>query len=152
MVEVDDGSVTTLQAAGNHIPARSTREVSWSKPPLGWVKLNSDGAVNMIMGLASCGGVIKDDKGRLLGSLEFNHEVFYAGSCSTLLPYIMEMIARAWNVQLNHVVREGNVLADMIAKLDLNEDFIVHWLFLSPASSVRLISTEAVVRDLLDTG
>ncbi|KAL4366710.1 hypothetical protein GQ457_05G024230 [Hibiscus cannabinus] len=69
------------------------------------------------------------------------------GSCSMLTPYIMELIARAWNVQLTHVVREGNVLADMIAKLDLNEDFIVHRLSLPPACCVRLLSKDADARD-----
>lgn len=39
------------------------KEVRWSKPPLGWHKLNTDGSFVGAHGLAGCGGVIRDSEG-----------------------------------------------------------------------------------------
>ncbi|KAK0605740.1 hypothetical protein LWI29_030217 [Acer saccharum] len=38
------------------------RLISWSPPPLGWVKLNIDGSFNRDLGSISAGGVIRDDR------------------------------------------------------------------------------------------
>ncbi|KAF3972033.1 hypothetical protein CMV_004428 [Castanea mollissima] len=35
----------------------------WEKPPEGWIKLNTDGCAAGSMGLASCGGVVRDSHG-----------------------------------------------------------------------------------------
>ena len=39
------------------------KEVRWSKPPIGWHKLNTDGSLVGANGLAGCGGVIRDSNG-----------------------------------------------------------------------------------------
>lgn len=38
----------------------------WSKPPQGYVKINSDGAFNHRSGRAAAGGLIRDEEGRIL--------------------------------------------------------------------------------------
>jgi len=40
--------------------------VKWLLPPLGWFKLNCDGALNQNSRLASCGVVLRDENGRFL--------------------------------------------------------------------------------------
>ena len=35
----------------------------WEKPPEGWIKLNTDGCAAGSMGLAGCGGVVRDSYG-----------------------------------------------------------------------------------------
>ena len=35
----------------------------WEKPPEGWIKLNTDGCAAGSMGLAGCGGVVRDSHG-----------------------------------------------------------------------------------------
>ncbi|KAL8159278.1 LOW QUALITY PROTEIN: hypothetical protein V2J09_000815 [Rumex salicifolius] len=40
------------------------RGVAWTKPGLEWVKVNTDGAKENSLGIATAGGVIRDDAGR----------------------------------------------------------------------------------------
>lgn len=35
--------------------------VGWSKPPMQWVKVNTDGSVNCLRTKAGCGGLIRDN-------------------------------------------------------------------------------------------
>ena len=51
--------VETLRGLTGHVIKR----VHWEKPPHGWVKLNTDGAAEGNPGLASCGGLLRDDHG-----------------------------------------------------------------------------------------
>ena len=46
----------------------------WEKPPLGWAKLNTDGVVARNLGLARCGGLIKDEQGAWLVGFSRNIE------------------------------------------------------------------------------
>ena len=39
------------------------KEVKWSKPLLGFFKLNTDGCSKGNLGLVACGGLIKDEEG-----------------------------------------------------------------------------------------
>ncbi|KAK8631589.1 hypothetical protein V6N13_028372 [Hibiscus sabdariffa] len=41
-------------------PVHPPESCLWSPPPMGWVKLNSDGASSLIDGNAACGGVLRD--------------------------------------------------------------------------------------------
>ncbi|KAK8589330.1 hypothetical protein V6N12_023730 [Hibiscus sabdariffa] len=41
----------------------SRDQVRWKVPSPGWHKLNSNGAVKGVLGLASCGGVVRSDSG-----------------------------------------------------------------------------------------
>ena len=46
----------------DHGSSRSTSTIAvrWVKPPVSWAKLNTDGAVQGTVGLAGCGGLIRD--------------------------------------------------------------------------------------------
>ena len=41
----------------------STNAVRWVKPPVSWAKLNTNGAIQGTLGLAGCGGLIRDWQG-----------------------------------------------------------------------------------------
>ncbi|KAK7244185.1 hypothetical protein RIF29_39003 [Crotalaria pallida] len=49
--------------------------IGWSPPMEGWVKLNSDGSVKSVDGLATCGGVLRNNMGAFLGafSIKLGH-------------------------------------------------------------------------------
>ncbi|KAK8497603.1 hypothetical protein V6N12_066957 [Hibiscus sabdariffa] len=123
MVEVGTSPTSILHVVGNQLPARPHRDVCWSKPPSDCLE-----AFNLIMKPSTSGG------------------------CSMLIPYIMELLARTWNVRVTHVVRERNVLADSIVKLVLHDDFIVHRFFEPPVSCVRVLLMDAATGGLLDNG
>ncbi|KAK8488600.1 hypothetical protein V6N11_037878 [Hibiscus sabdariffa] len=55
------------------------RLVRWEKPPMGWCKLNTDGAVDAGSGAAACGGAVRDSDGRWL--IEFTGHL---GVCSVI--------------------------------------------------------------------
>ncbi|KAK9042107.1 hypothetical protein V6N11_017186 [Hibiscus sabdariffa] len=46
--------------------------------------------------------------------------------CFTLMPHIVELLTRPWNISISHVVREGNVLADTMAKMEVDEIFMCY--------------------------
>ena len=55
-----------------HIPCRPLRapriiEVLWKPPPLGWIKVNTNGAAFGCLGLASSGGIFRNCKGFVHG-------------------------------------------------------------------------------------
>ena len=43
---------------------KSIRKIRWEKLEVGWMKLNTDGASNSLLGLAGGGGLIRDEAGR----------------------------------------------------------------------------------------
>ncbi|CAN1777535.1 Putative ribonuclease H protein At1g65750 [Linum perenne] len=51
---------------------RSVTAISWDSGPSDWVTLNSDGAVKTTSGKASAGGVLRDDRGRILKAYTIN--------------------------------------------------------------------------------
>ncbi|KAL0006038.1 hypothetical protein SO802_013599 [Lithocarpus litseifolius] len=46
------------------ISKKRIRNIRWEKPEVGWMKLNTDGASNAVLGLAGGGGLIRDEAGR----------------------------------------------------------------------------------------
>ena len=40
--------------------------MKWLKPAEGWLKLNTDGAVDTSSGKAGCGGLLRDSAGQLI--------------------------------------------------------------------------------------
>ncbi|KAK8482274.1 hypothetical protein V6N11_019775 [Hibiscus sabdariffa] len=72
----------------------------------------------------------------------------YIGSCgSTLLPYILDLIARPWEIQLRHVRRGSNTLADRVAKLVTEEDFLCHRYIDPPSSCIGVLLTKAALAE-----
>ncbi|KAK8507614.1 hypothetical protein V6N12_017907 [Hibiscus sabdariffa] len=100
-----------------------TSLTTWSMPTLSWYKLNTDGAHMELDAYASCGGWFRIQIG--FGNLEA------LGIIQATLPrewapcivsHIFEMKKRDWSVVFKYVRREGNSLADKLAKLALGTD------------------------------
>ncbi|XP_061358048.1 uncharacterized protein LOC133302306 [Gastrolobium bilobum] len=66
----------SLQSA----PSSSSGQTSWRPPGPGWWKLNVDGAVKTNHRVASCGGLVRDDKGGQITGFSY-----YIRSCSPLM-------------------------------------------------------------------
>ncbi|KAK8600555.1 hypothetical protein V6N12_050408 [Hibiscus sabdariffa] len=66
---------------------------------------------------------------------------------STLLPYIVDLIARLWEIQVRHVCRGSNNLADRVAKLALEEDFLCHRYLDPPSSCYDVLLAEAALAE-----
>jgi len=43
---------------------KNIKRIRWERPLEGWIKLNTDGSSVDNSGLASCGGVVRDENGR----------------------------------------------------------------------------------------
>ncbi|KAH0721920.1 hypothetical protein KY289_004964 [Solanum tuberosum] len=56
------------QSVVRHVKQRDApRYISWSFPPPGYIKINTDGSFMQNSGLAGYGGIARDDRGRWLG-------------------------------------------------------------------------------------
>ncbi|KAK8600978.1 hypothetical protein V6N12_050823 [Hibiscus sabdariffa] len=108
----------------------------WCKPPKGWWKLNSDGAVATSSGLSSCGSVIRDADVDSAVVVDLIHNYNSDETTFSLIPYIASLLHRSWQVEIKHVLRKGNEAADSMAKLVCLDDFICHR-FLSPTDFLR---------------
>lgn len=72
-----------------------TRLLSWKPPEPGWVKVNTDGASRGNPGLATSGGVIRNEEGDWCGGFAVN-----IGVCSAPLAEIWGVyygLSTAWN-------------------------------------------------------
>ncbi|KAK9034199.1 hypothetical protein V6N11_050373 [Hibiscus sabdariffa] len=92
-------------------------EIHLKRPPVGWHKLSTDGALCVDSGVALCGG---GQTG--LWSL-------------SLINHIVDLIPRVWEVQIEHVLREGNKLTDGMVKIVLDNGFLCYR-FLDPSDGV----------------
>ncbi|KAK8521288.1 hypothetical protein V6N12_005197 [Hibiscus sabdariffa] len=129
--------IQSLGATGssNDVFRRANRQgVRWQKPPEGWWKLNSDGAAVSGSGLSSCGLLVVWSIGSRRLIIEVDSVVVadlirdYRSDVSTysLVPHIAALLDRSRQVEIMHVLREGNQLADSMAKFDWLDDFIGH--------------------------
>uniref|UniRef100_A0A7N2LYR4 RNase H type-1 domain-containing protein n=1 Tax=Quercus lobata TaxID=97700 RepID=A0A7N2LYR4_QUELO len=82
----------------------------WERPPSGWKKLNTDGAFNGDVGLAGCGGIVRDERGRegLLLCCDIN--ISHLG---------IELDAK---IRIKHCYREVNKCANSLARLSFTQD------------------------------
>lgn len=84
-------------------PLRKPCEISyWLEPPLGWVKLNFDGATKSNPGLVGCGGVIRGSNGTFIseGALplgsQTNHIIKAIGAFQILLIAKQKKKSKVW--------------------------------------------------------
>ncbi|KAK9022086.1 hypothetical protein V6N11_002381 [Hibiscus sabdariffa] len=91
---------------------------TWKLPPEGWFKVNTDGARNSSNGMACCGSVIRDDEGRW--SVD---AVLAVNKCRkgftrmSILNQVLDLIDKAWEVQVCRIPRRINRAADGMAKV-----------------------------------
>lgn len=91
------------------------KPISWSRSSLDWVKVNSDGAVNL-GGCASAARVMRDHYGSWIGGFVHN-----LGCCSipkTELWGILNGLKMAWNGGFRkvHVETDSKLVVDLIQK------------------------------------
>ena len=80
--------------------------VGWNPPPIGFFKFNIDGAVEQRSNTGSCGGVLRDIHGSLLGGFVLN-----LGRCSVLeteLWAIFHVLSIAWDIELRSLIVESD--------------------------------------------
>ncbi|KAL4360801.1 hypothetical protein GQ457_04G012650 [Hibiscus cannabinus] len=81
---------------------------SWSRPPLGWVKVNADASVNLADGKAAIGCVIRDENGNWIQGFARN-----VGRCSVLLAELWavhDSLVQAWYLDFRRVIIETDCL------------------------------------------
>lgn len=61
-----------LQGQYIHV-GRVERRIAWKKPEGSWLKLNTDGASRGNPGVATAGGVLRDEEGRWCGGFAFKY-------------------------------------------------------------------------------
>ncbi|KAH1066186.1 hypothetical protein J1N35_031173 [Gossypium stocksii] len=65
--------------------------ISWSPPPLGWLKVNSHGALEVETAMATSGGAIRDYRGQWL--VGFARNIGYATVTDAELWWVVTSIA-----------------------------------------------------------
>ncbi|KAG7542942.1 Ribonuclease H-like superfamily [Arabidopsis thaliana x Arabidopsis arenosa] len=78
-VEVTAANLS-INEGGRAGPVRVVRQIAWTPPGEGWMKLNTDGASHGNPGLATAGGVLRDIDGNWCGGFAVN-----IGLCSAPL-------------------------------------------------------------------
>lgn len=76
----------------------------WERPPEGWSKLNTDGAVIGSMGLAGCGGIVRDDHGGWL--VGFSGHIGIADSFVAELWGLKDGLILCCNLNITSIVVE----------------------------------------------
>lgn len=76
----------------------------WERPPEGWSKLNTDGAVIGSMGLAGCGGIVRDDHGGWL--VGFSRHIGIADSFVAELWGLKDGLILCCNLNITSIVVE----------------------------------------------
>ncbi|KAL5706924.1 hypothetical protein ACHQM5_025030 [Ranunculus cassubicifolius] len=73
-------------------PPQKIVECYWGLPPVGWAKINTDGASNGNPGPSGWGAVIRDDKGELLatGIGGLGIETSYVAECVAIVNGLMK--------------------------------------------------------------
>jgi hypothetical protein len=61
-------------------PPRISAQIKWLGPERGWIKLNTDGVANSVLGCAGGGGILRDCVGNWIGGF-----ARFLGNCSSLM-------------------------------------------------------------------
>ncbi|KAE8723124.1 hypothetical protein F3Y22_tig00013040pilonHSYRG00053 [Hibiscus syriacus] len=104
-----------------------TSETIWKRPPLGWLKVNSDGASHRESGISSCGVAIRNhEETDSLETIETLKRAETGENKTRLVEHIADLLKHDWVVRIQHVSRNGNKVADCMTKLTdrSNHDFI----------------------------
>ena len=83
---------------------RCVKRIRWEKPPIGWMKLNTDGSVIGSMGVASYGGVIRDDCGNWISS--FTKRIGITNSFIAEMWGLRKGLIMCWNLNIASLIVE----------------------------------------------
>ncbi|EOY18805.1 Ribonuclease H-like protein [Theobroma cacao] len=95
---------------------RGTKEkilIRWRAPQAGWLSLNTDGAYKKSTDEAAVGGVIRNS---VDGSSSGFDDKLIPCANMDLIRAIKGILQNKWEVHLVHIYREGNMVADYMAK------------------------------------
>ncbi|CAA7027274.1 unnamed protein product [Microthlaspi erraticum] len=84
--------------------AKVERRIAWEPPTSGWMKMNTDGASRGNPGLATAGGVLRDENGRWVHGFALN-----IGICSAPLAELWGVyygLCMAWEGRVTRLVVE----------------------------------------------
>ncbi|XVF81675.1 hypothetical protein PTKIN_Ptkin15bG0174300 [Pterospermum kingtungense] len=112
-----------------------TRFLSWPHPPVDWVALNTDGCSKSSLGVAGCGGLLRDFQGNWLKGFTLN-----IGFCSAIeaeLWGVLQGLRLAWSMGIRRV------------KLGIDSKLVVGWLNGVHGNCVRFQNLLSVIHDLL---
>ncbi|KAF7836853.1 putative disease resistance protein RGA3 [Senna tora] len=133
--KVSDAEVLELAYAKHHSATFVISNVfsvpfnlKWEPPPLGWLKINTDGSASESLGLAGCGGIIRDNKGLWMGGFHS-----FIGSCSSL-------DAELWGILRGMMLVKKKELKYVILECDSKDAFeLIHKAKYSGFTCNRLI-------------
>ncbi|KAF7808054.1 ribonuclease H [Senna tora] len=132
---------------------------AWRKPMVGWIKVNTDGAVCRSSRKAGCGGIIRDNYGNWIKGFVSNLVELESDSSqaikmiqmlreagSNLRPLqhkISCLLASDWEVKATHIPRNANGCADTIAKHSLASSIGFNMLDNHPSVVVSVMLRDA---------
>ncbi|KAF7807009.1 ribonuclease H [Senna tora] len=88
------------------IPSVPVLPILWKKPEVGWVKVNTDGAVCKESKVAGCGGLIRDHDGVWIKG--FERKIGFSNVLSAELWGIAEGLSLAWILGYRKVILESD--------------------------------------------
>ncbi|KAK9989753.1 hypothetical protein SO802_029992 [Lithocarpus litseifolius] len=95
------------------------KRIRWERPPEGWAKLNTDGALIGLSGLAGCGGLVRDDRGEWIAG--FSRRIGATNSfMAELWGLIRDGLILCCNLHLSSLIVELDAKAVVDAFLHLN--------------------------------
>ena len=107
--------------------------IRWIPPPTGWVKLNTDRCYKVNPGLASGGGLLRDEDGKWIKGFDYN-----IGICTVTMSELWAIyhgLTLAWNEGYRRVLVETDSRS---AALILKKDVILIWV--APAIGLTVVS------------
>ncbi|KAF7811783.1 reverse transcriptase [Senna tora] len=159
--------------------ANSPALISWRKPEIGWIKINMDAARQESLRRVACGGVARDCQGnvvagfaRFIGDCStlvgikmvhlesdslmainlLNRPIQSCHPCFGILIGIKRLLQQDWMVRLDHVLREGNMVADACAKHALGKGTDLEVFSVAPAAVARWVKHDANGGGLVRSG
>ena len=125
---------------------KSIRKIRWEKSEVGWMKLNTDGALNSLLGLAGGGGLIRDEADRWVAG--FARKIGKANSFLVELWALRDgiLLCQQMNVTALVIEVDAKTLVDALINPSYS-NAIVYGLFESNMSSAR---PTCVLINLLD--
>ena len=80
------------------------KRIRWERPLQGWKKLNMDGAFNGDIGLASCGGIVRDERGWWVNG--FSKQIGITNNFEAELWGLREGLLLCCNLNISHLELE----------------------------------------------
>ena len=94
------------------LPSHTVKTMKWLKPPVGWVKLNTDGALSQNLGVAGAGDLIQDCDGNWIRG--------FSRAIGVVLSFLAELWALRDGLSMVRELGIQKLVVEMDAKEALN--------------------------------